>query len=108
MGRRTLLFLTLLTISFGPLSRAQNILSEGFEGASFPPVGWSDTINYDPGCCGGFPDDGWNQICSLCDTWGGPNAPAHSGTEMAGYDSWNIDFGGKAELYTPRLDFSPY
>jgi hypothetical protein len=78
-------------------------LSESFDGATFPPAGWTSTLISDgdgsgSGILGGL----WQR------SGGGINPPAtpHSGTGMAWYNSYNFDPTSQADLITPALNFA--
>src|SRR5690606_34546518 len=82
--------------------RAQVLLSESFDGSTFPPSGWTVTgtgINNNSGI------NTWRQ------TGGGgfgnvPSPSTHSGAGMAGYECYWTDAGSSTELVSPSLNFS--
>ncbi|HXS36633.1 MAG TPA: GEVED domain-containing protein [Flavipsychrobacter sp.] len=98
----SLLFLAIVCLSYNCFS--QNILSESFDGATFPPTGWDTAIISYAGCCTSI-DSSWDQEP---DFTGNPGPASHSGGFYAYYNSFDILSGSSAELYTPALDFSPY
>lgn len=95
MKQKLLLFFIVLLSFLAP--KAQ-LLSESFDGATFPPTGWSNTQV-------GGGSDVWERATATTQTV--PNAVApHSGAGMALYDSYNYLAGESADLATPVLDFS--
>ncbi len=86
----------------GFATNAQSLLSEGFEGSTFPPTGWSTSgtgTNY-----GSYPNT-WMQTQSG-NGYGSPTPSAHGGSYTANYDSYWIGGGGFSDLITPALNFS--
>ena len=103
-----MLFLATLT---GNRTFAQvNLLTQNFDGATFPPAGWTDTLIYNSG----------NEYTGGPQIWvqstGGTGltpydvaAPAgHSGTHAAGFDSYDIYGSGESYLITPAINLSTY
>lgn len=92
-------------------SAQTTILTESFNTTSrtvTPPTGWTVTGygSNDVGC--GSTSNVIEQVPSPGFNCNGstPNPGTHSGSGMAGYNSWDINNGGYSELVTPALDFS--
>src|ERR1043165_5791499 len=108
--KKSLLLSLFLFVVFA-VGAQTTLLSESFNTTSrttTPPTGWtvSGTGTNDNACS---PSVVWEQVGSggfFCS--GTPNPAAHSGSGMAGYNSWDIYSGGKSELVTPALNFSGY
>ncbi len=107
--KKTFILLTLLLTTL--LTSAQTtLLSESFNVTSTTstfPTGWSVTSTGTTNGCWGTT---WNQVPSggfVCASTGpAPNPTAHSGTGMAGFNSWDIRQYSISELVTPALNFS--
>jgi GEVED domain/Secretion system C-terminal sorting domain len=94
--KQKLLLLFIVLASF--LAPKAQLLSESFDGGTFPPTGWSNTQV-------GGGSNVWERATVTTQT--NPNAiPPHSGAGMALYDSYNYLAGESADLATPVLDFS--
>ena len=103
MNKR-LLFLVIVVLGFSWRVNAQNYVTESFDGATFPPTGWSapsGTGTSDGGGCGCVD---WQQT-SYGFTY--PTPGPHTGAGMAGYNSWDI-VSGNADLISPACNFSTY
>jgi hypothetical protein len=95
MKQKLLLIFSTLLLSL--LVKGQ-LLTESFDGATFPPSGWT-TAQIGGGT------NVW--IRSTVTTQTNPNAiPPHSGAGMALYDAYNFLAGEAADLATPSLNFS--
>lgn len=70
------------------------VLSESFDGAAFPPMGWTNTQDSGTGI--------WNRST----TGTNPTCTPHSGAAMARFDSYNFDSGTAAVLSSPVIDLS--
>ncbi|MDR3679681.1 MAG: immunoglobulin domain-containing protein, partial [Flavipsychrobacter sp.] len=102
--------LSLFLVLGGMHAEAQYILGpEGFEGATFPPAGWTlnhssssstyaCTVDWDPGVSGAY-------LCSSS-YYVAPAVVAHGGTKVAGYESWDIVGGSTGDLISPSLNMS--
>jgi len=60
----TLLLATLTFLAFSPMLTAQVLLTEGFEGGTFPPTGWLTINRCNVLSCNGFP---WQQGGGACE-----------------------------------------
>ncbi|MGN6566487.1 MAG: GEVED domain-containing protein, partial [Flavipsychrobacter sp.] len=106
MSKKLLLLLfIILVVSTPSLVRAQNYLTESFDGSTFPPTGWTRTAGTGTSDGSGCGCTDWEQT-----SYGFfyPTPGTHSGAGMAGYNSWDISAGGMAELISPALNFSAY
>lgn len=74
-------------------------LHEGFDGAAFPPAGWSTAVVTDTGTQA---TPIWSRITSGSN----PSASPHSGAAMAKFNSYDADSGDAVRLSAPALDFS--
>ncbi len=70
---------------------------ESFDGALFPPAGWTEVIVNDPGT-----DPDWSQVAS--GTY--PTIAPYSGPAMAKFNSYNCPNLASARLSTPVLDMT--
>jgi hypothetical protein len=104
--------LLLALVSIAALSaNAQVLLSQSFNvtaRTATPPTGWtvSTTGGTNNGGCSSATT--WEQIPSggfTC-SFAAPSPTAHSGSGMAGFNSWDITQYTRSELVTPVLDFS--
>lgn len=99
--------LALTLLLFGTTSQAQVILSESFDGATFPPTGW--TVN-GTGNNANIPGQtSWVRVPGGTTTATPPydnSAGPHSGAGMAFYNAWDIDAGGVSNLITPAINFA--
>ncbi|MBS1644496.1 MAG: gliding motility-associated C-terminal domain-containing protein [Bacteroidetes bacterium] len=108
MKKVLLIFSSLLLLAVG--ADAQVLINESFNVSTVsatPPTGWSvSSTGSNVGCnstnwsrvpSGGF-------VCSSTNPQ--PNPTPHSGTGMAGYNSWDIPIGGSSDLVTPSLNFT--
>jgi hypothetical protein len=91
------LFATLLCMLCGFSVSAQNILTEGFEGSTYPPTGWSRAIT-----SGSY---NWDQSGATTASYPSSIAP-HGGTKYVWYNTWYASSGSTAELRTPALNFT--
>ncbi len=91
-------FSALITIAlfWSNLLSAQ-ILSESFDGATFPPTGWTNVR-----VAGSATPGTWARVTSGSN----PTASPYSGAGMAQYNSYSWSSGNAADLVTPVLDFS--
>lgn len=96
--KNTTRFFVLLAIAFfsANLLSAQ-ILSESFDGTTFPPTGWTNVR-----VAGSATPGTWARVTSGSN----PTASPNSGTGMAQYNSYSWSSGNAADLTTPVLDFS--
>ncbi len=87
---------SLLLTCFAWQVDAQVLLSESFDGTTFPPTGWTSTT-------GGtsFTLAAWSRVTS----GSSPSTSPHSGAGMAMFNSFNAQ-NGNAELRTPVLSFT--
>ena len=105
---KRILLPAMVTLVFAGLAQqgfSQNFFTQSFDGATFPPTGWSNS-NFTPpssACCA--PNFKWQRITAYSGT---PAAPTHSGAGMAWYNSHNIGVDGAAELASPAADLSVY
>src|SRR5436190_13700276 len=106
---RKLMLLSPLLFTGFALGAQTTILSESFNvtgRTTTPPTGWtvSGTGTNDNACSSSVV---WEQVGSGGFFCGGtPNPASHSGSGMAGYNSWDIYNGGKSELVSPALNFT--
>ncbi|MBA3829246.1 MAG: gliding motility-associated C-terminal domain-containing protein [Taibaiella sp.] len=104
---RTITTITLVILLFCPfISGAQNYLSEGFDGSTFPPSGWSVNTPYGSSDGGGCGCTDWTTAAP----YGGaePVIDCHnSSAGMAWYNSWDLYYG-ESTLITPGIDFTTY
>ncbi|MBS1690003.1 MAG: choice-of-anchor J domain-containing protein, partial [Bacteroidetes bacterium] len=100
---RRISMLVLLVMSFTSVN-AQNYLTQGFESSTFPPSGW--TLNTPSGSSDDGGPTGWAWQTSYGASF--PGIPAHSGSGMAWYNSWDIYSGGYSNLITPAMNFAAY
>lgn len=95
MKKIVLLFLVVVLLQFGGTAQ---LLTQSFDGATFPPTGWTNAQ------VGGGTDI-WARATVTTQT--SPNGiTPHSGAGMALYDSYNYLAGESADLATPVLNFS--
>lgn len=96
--KNTTRFFVLLAIAFfsANLLSAQ-ILSESFDGNTFPPTGWTNVK-----VAGSATPGTWARVTSGSN----PTASPYSGAGMAQYNSYSWSSGNAADLTTPVLDFS--
>ncbi|MEJ7586319.1 MAG: hypothetical protein WKI04_02035 [Ferruginibacter sp.] len=81
-------------------------LSESFDGATFPPAGWTtNVVSAGDGSGVGSPGDIWSRAATVTED-GEPVINPHSGSGMAQYDAYNFDPSSKADLITPPMDFA--
>ena len=96
------------TYSPGALTASGIITTESFDGTTFPPTGWGNTVISDPDCPGSS-----SLYCPFAwmRTTGGvyitselniPESP-HSGAGEAWYDSWDAAVGDEAILVSPSF-----
>ncbi len=101
--------LLLIALFLGNSVHAQVLLSESFDGATFPPTGW--TVN---GTGVSTNPNTPTQIEWTRDPGGVTTAYApytnaagpHTGAGMAFYNAWDISAGGVSNLITPALNFA--
>jgi len=93
------------------LAKSQSILNESFNVTSVTntmPTGWTLLTTGSTNGCNGVD---WNQVpsggfnCTLNGT-PLPRPNGHTGSGMAGYNSWDITNGSTSELISPALNFS--
>jgi hypothetical protein len=117
----SVLLFTACIILSPKIVRAQtNILSQGFEGLTFPPTGWDNSHisglnNNFPACPAGLPWQGINsfsgvgmadQLCSGAS--GNPSTlSAHTGSRMAGINA-SMNSSGTSDLITSAMDFTAH
>ncbi len=90
--------LSVFIVLLSTITIKAQLLTESFNGATFPPTGWSNTQ------VGGGADI-WRRATATAQTTPSGVAP-HSGAGMALYDAYNYAAGEAADLATPALDFS--
>jgi len=106
---------------FSITATAQNLLSQNFDGGTFPPTGWQNNlIAIGSGTYPSGNDNSpvgtnvWQQATTGVTLNSGTNdadpslAVVHSGTHAAGWNSWNIYNGGTADLVTPAINLGLY
>jgi len=71
----------------------------GFDDATFPPTGWTETIVNDPGT-----DPDWSRETAGTN----PTIAPHGGAAMAGFNSYTSPAFASARLWTNALDLSGY
>ena len=99
--------LLLITLFAGNSVRAQVLLSESFDGTTFPPTGW--TVNGTGNNTNIPGQTSWVRVPGGTTTAYAPYdnaAGPHSGAGMAFYNAWDIDAGGVSNLITPAINFA--
>ena len=98
---KQLLFIPVFLIT-GFIAKSQ-ILSEGFEGGTFPPTGWQNVHT-----AGSNPDSIWQPAAT--GAFGGNDANGfdftvdpHAGSGMAFFSSFTFAFGEAAALISPAV-----
>ncbi len=86
----------LILLFMATLSTQAQIITEGFDGTTFPPTGWTNT--YTVGGSGNV----WNRV----NVGTNPNTSTHSGAGMIQYNSYVFATGNRGQLITPPLDLS--
>lgn len=86
-----------LLSDFQPL-KAQTVTGEGFEGAAFPPTGWSTIGN------GGF-GAGWSRR-TIANAGNTPTVTPQAGSAMARFTCRNVAAGTTQTLVSPVIDLS--
>jgi hypothetical protein len=93
-----LCLLALGVLSISTANAQTSVLTEGFENATFPPAGWTNSIiTY----VSGSGTQTWYRVTS----GGSPSASPHSGSAMASYNIFSLNSGCRAEMVTPPLTF---
>ena len=87
--RKALLLASLLLATFA--SKGLNLLTESFDGGTFPPTGWSKTSS------GTLT---WTRLTAGVF----PTQSPHSGAGEANFNSWYVS-SGSADLITPAISF---
>jgi hypothetical protein len=97
-------YYVLCFLLIGSVGSAQ-VLTESFDGATFPPTGWLNTvISTGTTTSGGINGDVWTRV-----TVGNNEAATVnplSGAAMAKYASYDFNLNSSASLTTPQLNFS--
>ncbi len=88
--------LTLFLICVSLTLQAQ-ILTESFDGTTFPPTNWTNVQ-----ISGAANPGTWQRVV----TGTNPTCAPHTGAGMAYYNSYSWSGGNAADLSTPVLDFS--
>ncbi|MFH0866083.1 MAG: T9SS type A sorting domain-containing protein [Bacteroidota bacterium] len=88
------IFFLMTALVISSITMGQTLLSESFDGATFPPTNWTATITQ-----GTY---NWTRVTSGTN----PACTPHSGAAMARYNSYNASAGSKAILVTPLFDLS--
>lgn len=93
--KRNLIFVLCLCLT--SLLLNGQILTESFDGLTFPPTGWTNVH-----VAGAASPGTWQRVTSGTNPTCGP----HSGAGMAYYNAYSWSGGNAADLATPALDFS--
>ena len=95
------LLLTLLLL-VGIAAKGQVLISESFDGSTFPPTGWT-TASTGTNTLGG--SNAW-QRAGNGGLGNNPTPNTHSGAGMAAYEAYWISSGGTSELTSPVVSFT--
>ncbi len=98
MKKLNLFLLLALILPFSDSLFGQTTTGEGFEGAAFPPQGWT-TIG------GGGPGAGWSRR-TTANAGTTPTVTPFSGTGMARFTARNVAAGSTQTLVSPVIDLS--
>ncbi len=90
-------FAVLIGIAALCMTTQAQILSESFDGTTFPPAGWTNVQ-----ISGAASPGTWQRVS----TGTNPTCTPHSGAGMAYYNSYSWSGGNAADLSTPVLNFS--
>ncbi|MEP6676451.1 MAG: choice-of-anchor J domain-containing protein [Ferruginibacter sp.] len=96
--------LVILTLTFYAFIAKCQVLTESFDGTTFPPAGWVTNIVSVGDGSQGYPGGPWSRSTGDVNT--ATTINPHSGAGMAYYDSWDFDPTSQADLITPAMNFS--
>ena len=91
------LVITIAFLLFSNNFAGAQILSESFDGGTFPPTGWTNVR-----ISGAANPGTWQRVT----TGTNPTCSPHSGAGMGYYNGYSWSSGNAADLSTPLLDFS--